>query len=87
MTCERCQGDGLVITYDGKPLWIGTNLGRERIREIARGQHNAAMGHLVDVGSPDDRRRVLKLLRDCQGNLKAFLPVTCPDCSGRSAAV
>ena len=82
MSCARCQGEGQVVTYGGRPLWLGVTLGRDRIREITRGEHRETMMRFVDTCSADDRRRVLRLLRDCQTDIKAFLPTTCPDCEG-----
>jgi hypothetical protein len=76
--CDRCQGEGLVITYRGQPLWLGPTLGRQRIEEIAR------MPRIAMFKACAEPKRAMRLLLDCKGNRLAFMPMTCPDCKGEA---
>lgn len=74
--CERCQGEGQVITYRGEPLWMGPTLGRARILDIAAGRHAAELRACTEPA------KAMRLLLDSKSRWSSFLPTTCPDCGG-----
>jgi len=73
--CERCQNEGFVITYKGKPLWMGPTMGAKRLLEIARGDH------MEVLRSCEEHKKAMQLYLAAKFGLNdAFEPVLCPDC-------
>jgi hypothetical protein len=79
MRCDRCNGEGMVITYDGRPLWMDPIAGRQRLREIARGDFDALRRQCTDVEAAN------KLFAHAKLSTFKFMPTTCPDCNGKGS--
>ncbi len=74
MKCERCDGEGKVITYERRPLFCGPTRGLEVLRAIRRGEHDRELARFPFAH--------LRLLFAAKARPEAFQPTACPDCAG-----
>jgi len=76
--CERCDGSGAVVSFQGRPLgcsWLEFRIRRAVLLELSHDQ-------IVELGPRAYRKLRVELLR----KRSRFGTVRCPDCDGSGAS-